>query len=93
MVQLGQSYAFFGASRCGKEYHDCQDGAFKDPVHDRDHLILDGKNLDEMNFWAFREEVALVQREPKLYPGPIRKNIVMGVPNANTSLVSEDDII
>ncbi|RBR20077.1 uncharacterized protein FIESC28_05356 [Fusarium coffeatum] len=64
---------------------------FKYPV--RGHHILDGKILYEMNVWAFREEVALVQHEPKLHSGIIRENIAMGVPNEDTSSVSEDDII
>ncbi|KAM0281164.1 hypothetical protein ACHAO9_010852 [Fusarium lateritium] len=90
-IEKGQFVAFVGASGCGKSTMIAMLERFYDPV--RGHLILDGKNLDEMNPWAFRNEVALVQQEPKLYPGTIRENIAMGVPNEDTSSVSEDDII
>lgn len=60
---------------------------FYDPV--KGHLVLDGKKLDEMNPWLFRKEVALVQQEPKLYPGTIRENISMGVPTEIMELESE----
>ncbi|KAJ4015499.1 hypothetical protein NW752_006959 [Fusarium irregulare] len=90
-IKKGQFVAFVGASGCGKSTMIAMLERFYDPV--RGHLVLDGKNLDEMNPWAFREEVALVQQEPKLYPGTIRENIAMGVPNKDTSSVSEDDII
>jgi ATP-binding cassette, subfamily B (MDR/TAP), member 1 len=90
-IKKGQFVAFVGASGCGKSTMIAMLERFYDPV--RGHLVLDGKNLDEMNPWAFRKEVALVQQEPKLYPGTIRENIAMGVPNEDTSSVSEDDII
>lgn len=64
---------------------------FYDPVRGR--LVVDGKGLEEMNPWKFREDVALVQQEPKLYPGTIRENISMGVPTEDPSSVSETDII
>ncbi|EMT61120.1 Leptomycin B resistance protein pmd1 [Fusarium odoratissimum] len=90
-IKKGQFVAFVGASGCGKSTMIAMLERFYDPV--RGHLVLDGKNLDEMNPWAFRKEVALVQQEPKLYPGTIRENIAMGVPNEDTSSVSEDDIV
>lgn len=63
---------------------------FYDPVSG--HLILDGENLEDMNPWLYRKNVALVQQEPKLYPGTIRDNISMGV-NESSGPVSEADII
>lgn len=51
---------------------------FYDPV--RGHIAIDGQRLDAMNPQLFRRHVALVQQEPKLYPGSIRDNIVLGMP-------------
>lgn len=62
---------------------------FYDPVHGR--LRIDGKELATMNPRLFRSEVALVQQEPKLYPGSIRENISMGVPTNTTNTTNNDD--
>jgi ATP-binding cassette subfamily B (MDR/TAP) protein 1 len=64
---------------------------FYDPV--QGHLRVDGKELDTMNPWLFRNNVALVQQEPKLYPGSIRENISMGVPTEDASSIPESTII
>jgi len=56
---------------------------FYDPVEG--HLKIDGLNLDQVNPRLFRNQVALVQQEPKLYPGSIRENISMGVDDDATA--------
>lgn len=56
---------------------------FYDPV--KGHLKIDGLNLDEINPRLFRNQVALVQQEPKLYPGSIRENISMGIEDEATA--------
>ena len=56
---------------------------FYDPVEG--HLKIDGLNLDEINPRLFRNQVALVQQEPKLYPGSIRENISMGIEDDATA--------
>ncbi|PKS12635.1 hypothetical protein jhhlp_000843 [Lomentospora prolificans] len=90
-IKQGQFVAFVGASGCGKSTMISMLERFYDPVQGR--LIVDGKGMNEMNPWLFRKDVALVQQEPKLYPGTIRENISMGVPNEDASSVSEADII
>lgn len=57
------------------------------------HISIDGKHLDDMNPWLYRKEVALVQQEPKLYPGSIRDNIAIGVPRDDSDAVDESEII
>lgn len=62
---------------------------FYDPVNG--HLKIDGLNLDEVNPRLFRNQVSLVQQEPKLYPGSIRENISMGIEDDATA--TEESII
>ena len=50
---------------------------FYDPM--KGHLKIDGLDLDKVNPRLFRNQVALVQQEPKLYPGSIREKISMGI--------------
>ncbi|RFN43641.1 ABC transporter [Fusarium flagelliforme] len=90
-INKGRYVAFVGTSGCGKSTVIAMPERFYDLV--RGHPVLDGKNLDKMNLRAVREEVALVQQEPKVYPGTIRKNIAMGASNQYASSVSEDNII
>lgn len=90
-IKQGQFIAFVGASGCGKSTMISMLERFYDPV--QGHLRLDGKNLDDMNPSAFRKQVALVQQEPKLYPGSIRENIAMGVPIEDGATVPEADIV
>ncbi|KAF7551907.1 hypothetical protein G7Z17_g4685 [Cylindrodendrum hubeiense] len=90
-TKQGQFIAFVGASGCGKSTMIAMLERFYDPVHGQ--LVLDGKNLDEINPWLYRKEVALVQQEPKLYPGTIRDNISMGFPTEDVSSVPEADVI
>jgi ATP-binding cassette subfamily B (MDR/TAP) protein 1 len=63
---------------------------FYDPV--AGHIKIDTTQLDSMNPWLYRNQVALVQQEPTLYPGTIRENVSMGAPSKNTSMTSDEDI-
>jgi ATP-binding cassette subfamily B (MDR/TAP) protein 1 len=63
---------------------------FYDPVSGQ--IKIDSTALANMNPWLYRNQVALVQQEPTLYPGTIRENISMGAPTNNDTTVSEEDI-
>ncbi|KAI9149936.1 Leptomycin B resistance protein pmd1 [Paramyrothecium foliicola] len=90
-VRQGQFAAFVGASGCGKSTMIAMLERFYDPVSG--HMKLDGIPVDQMNPWLFRRDVALVQQEPVLYPGTIRKNILLGAPEEQAETMTEDDII
>ena len=63
---------------------------FYDPV--AGHIKIGATQLDSMNPWLYRSQVALVQQEPTLYPGTIRENVSMGAPTEKRSLASDEDI-
>ncbi|KAL1880539.1 hypothetical protein VTK73DRAFT_5552 [Phialemonium thermophilum] len=90
-IYRGQFIAFVGASGCGKSTMIAILERFYDPVSGR--LLVDGTNLKQMNPWKYRNEVSLVQQEPKLYPGSIRDNVAMGAPGEDLSSVPESAII
>ncbi|KAF6803008.1 multidrug resistance protein 3 (p glycoprotein 3) [Colletotrichum musicola] len=83
-VKQGQFVAFVGASGCGKSTMIGILERFYDPV--TGHLRIDGTDVDKMNPWLFRKDVALVQQKPVLYSGTIRHNISTGVPTEDPSL-------
>ncbi|OTB18178.1 hypothetical protein K445DRAFT_314988 [Daldinia sp. EC12] len=90
-IKRGQFVAFVGASGCGKSTMIAMLERFYDPLSG--HLIIDSKNLDTMNPWLYRSQVALVQQEPTLYPGTIRENVSMGIPTEDPSSIDEADIV
>lgn len=64
---------------------------FYDPVSG--HLRVDGVDVDRMNPWLLRKDVALVQQEPVFYPGTVRHNTSIGIPTEDPSTISDGSII
>ncbi|KAJ5155561.1 ABC transporter [Penicillium capsulatum] len=89
-IDQGQFVAFVGASGCGKSTMIAMLERLYDPV--KGEIKIDDTDLDSMNPWLYRGQVALVQQEPTLYPGTIRENISLGAPVDDASLVSDADI-
>ena len=50
--------------------------------------MIDGKNLKTVNLRELRSQIGYVSQEPVLFNTTIRKNILMGRPNA-----SDDEVI
>lgn len=63
---------------------------FYDPISG--HIKVDSLPLDAMSPRLYRNEVALVQQEPTLYPGTIRENISMGIPTTDPSSIPDSAI-
>lgn len=89
-IEQGQFVAFVGASGCGKSTMIAMLERLYDPVNGE--IKIGATALDSMNPWLYRNEVALVQQEPTLYPGTIRENISLGAPVDDASLVADADI-
>nr|CCA17464.1 hypothetical protein OsI_03383 [Albugo laibachii Nc14] len=85
-VTRGQTVALVGASGSGKSTAISLLERFYDPSSGS--ILLDGKDVRQMNLPWLRERISLVGQEPVLFAGTIADNIAMGKPGA-----SRDDVI
>ncbi|KAL2213572.1 P-loop containing nucleoside triphosphate hydrolase protein [Sarocladium strictum] len=82
-VEKGQFAALVGASGCGKtsiislleRFYDLEGG----------HILCNGKDIADMNVYAYRKNLSLVAQEATLFKGTIRENIMLGVDPASTT--------
>jgi len=58
---------------------------FYDPIGGS--ITLDGNDLRDLNVKWLRQQIALVQQEPKLFECSIRQNIALGAPGATDEQV------
>ncbi|BGP16128.1 hypothetical protein JCM10213v2_004122 [Rhodosporidiobolus nylandii] len=75
-IKPGQFVAMVGPSGCGKSTTIQLVERFYDPLAGR--VIVDGKDISNLNVQAYRKAVALVSQEPTLYAGTVRFNIAIG---------------
>lgn len=84
--EIGKTTALVGPSGAGKSSIVQLIQRFYDPLGGR--ILIDDKNLKTLNLRQLRSQIGYVSQEPVLFNTTIRKNILMGKPNA-----SEDEII
>jgi len=80
-VEAGKTVALVGFSGSGKSTAVQLIERFYDPVSGS--ITLDGNDLKELNVKWLRQQIALVQQEPKLFECTIRQNIALGAPGAS----------
>ncbi|KAE8319714.1 P-loop containing nucleoside triphosphate hydrolase protein [Aspergillus transmontanensis] len=76
-IRKGQFLALVGASGCGKSTMISLLERFYDPTQGT--IRVDSFPLNSMNPILYRQQVALVQQEPTLFPGTILENISYGL--------------
>ena len=85
-VPKGKSIALVGSSGCGKSTCIQLIQRFYDPMSG--DILLDGKNIKDINVKWLRENIGIVGQEPVLFDCSIRENILYGKPDA-----SEEEIL
>ncbi|KAK5663365.1 hypothetical protein OQA88_3793 [Cercophora sp. LCS_1] len=76
-IEKGQFAALVGASGSGKtsivslleRFYDISQG----------QIVMNGKDINEVNVYEYRKLLSLVAQEPSLFQGTIRENILLGV--------------
>lgn len=86
-IKRGQYIALVGSSGCGKSTLISLVERFYDPLLGQ--VLIDGKDLRDLDVASYRRHIALVSQEPRLYQGTIRDNILLGT---NGSEVSEEKL-
>ncbi|GAB9477003.1 Multidrug resistance protein abc superfamily [Globisporangium polare] len=76
-VEAGQTIAFCGPSGGGKSTCISLIERFYDPV--QGEVLLDGKNVKDLNLNWLRSQIGLVGQEPTLFIGTIAENIAYGM--------------
>ncbi|PFH56359.1 hypothetical protein XA68_16620 [Ophiocordyceps unilateralis] len=82
-IEKGQFAALVGASGCGKtsiislmeRFYDLEKG----------RILCNGKDISELDLYAYRKHLSLVAQEATLFQGTIRDNIMLGVDEATVT--------
>uniref|UniRef100_A0A0G4H968 Bile salt export pump n=1 Tax=Chromera velia CCMP2878 TaxID=1169474 RepID=A0A0G4H968_9ALVE len=86
-VEAGKTVAFVGASGSGKSTTISLVERFYDP--DEGVVLLDGKDLRDLNLQWLRENIGLVTQEPRLFSATIFENIANGKPGCTREEVEQ----
>ncbi|KAF5864930.1 GTPase-activating protein [Aspergillus alliaceus] len=81
-VKPGQYIALVGPSGCGKSTTIALLERFYDALSGS--ILVDGKDITQLNVNSYRSFLSLVSQEPTLYQGTIKENILLGVEQDET---------
>lgn len=87
-VKPGQFAALVGSSGCGKSTTVGLLERFYSPTGGK--IMLDGKNIADINLGSYRSVVGLVAQEPNLFDLSIRENITLGCKDLPSQEVIEN---
>ncbi|KAK8099734.1 uncharacterized protein PG998_012975 [Apiospora kogelbergensis] len=77
-IEKGQYAAFVGPSGCGKTTIISLLERFYDLEPDSGEIFCNGINIQNLNRYAYRQNLSLVAQEPTMFQGTIRDNILLG---------------
>ncbi|MCM1328691.1 MAG: ABC transporter ATP-binding protein/permease [Ruminococcus sp.] len=86
-VKKGETVAFVGASGAGKTTLINLVIGFLRP--NSGQVLIDGKNLNDINLQSYRRHISVVPQTPILFTGTIRENITYGSENISDELLNE----
>ncbi|KAL5337193.1 P-loop containing nucleoside triphosphate hydrolase protein [Aspergillus crustosus] len=76
-IEKGQFVALVGASGSGKTSIISLLERFYEPYHGQ--ILFNGRDISELDVYAYRRHLALVAQDPALFQGTIRDNILLGM--------------
>lgn len=80
MFEKGKTTAIVGPSGAGKSSITLMIERFYTPTEGT--VLVDGKDLKKINLQNYRQQIGYVSQEPVLFNTTIKKNILMGKPDA-----------
>ena len=54
---------------------------------DHGRILIDGQNIDKLNFQEFRKQIGFLPQDPMFFTGTIYENLVYGLDNIDPSLI------
>jgi ATP-binding cassette subfamily B protein len=78
-VPAGMTVAVVGASGSGKSTLMSLILGFHRPTSGR--ILLDGRDMNELDLRGYRRHLAVVSQETLLFPGTVRENVLYGAPD------------
>ncbi len=85
-VKSGETVAFVGESGCGKTTLINLILGFN--FADGGELVIDGKNIKDIDLRSYRSHIAIVPQNTVLFTGTIRENITYGIEDATDEQIS-----
>ncbi|MED6209404.1 hypothetical protein PIB30_054346 [Stylosanthes scabra] len=80
-IPAGRTVALVGSSGCGKSTVISLVNRFYDPA--RGEVLIDGRNIKDLDLKFLRSNIGLVSQEPSLFAGTIKDNLKVGKMDAD----------